>query len=78
MATQPTLRAVACTIALAVLSPAALAQANDTLAKIKSSGKAVIGVREASPPMAYALGAGTNFTGYHVELCERILRKIAP
>ena len=28
--------------------------------------------------MAYALGANTNFTGYHVELCERIIRKLAP
>ena len=59
--------------------PAAQAQApSATLDKIKASGKVVLGVRESSPPMAYALGANTNFTGYHVELCERIIRKLAP
>ena len=66
-------------IALLSISPAVLAQASGgTLDKIRSSGKAVLGVREASPPMAYALGANANYTGYHVELCERIIRKVAP
>ena len=76
------LRTVAAALALGALtalgSPAMAQAGNDTLAKIRSSGKAVIGVREASPPMAYALGANTNFTGYHVELCERIIRKLEP
>ena len=76
------LRTVAAALALGALtalgSPAMAQAGNDTLAKIRSSGKAVIGVREASPPMAYALGANTNFTGYHVELCERIIRKLGP
>lgn len=49
-----------------------------TLDKIKSSGKVVLGVREASPPMAYALGANDKFVGYHVELCERVLQEIVP
>jgi glutamate/aspartate transport system substrate-binding protein len=63
----------------AAFSPASHAQsAGGTLEKIRSTGKAVIGVREASPPMAYALGAHEKFTGYHVELCERIIRKLAP
>ena len=66
-------------LSLGVIALAAQAQgAGGTLEKIRSSGKAVIGVREASPPMAYALGAHEKFTGYHVELCERILRKLAP
>ena len=66
-------------IALLSISPAVLAHASGgTLDKIRSSGKAVLGVREASPPMAYALGANANYTGYHVELCERIIRKLAP
>ncbi len=66
-------------LSLSVVALAAQAQgAGGTLEKIRSSGKAVIGVREASPPMAYALGAHEKFTGYHVELCERILRKLAP
>ena len=76
------LRTVAAALALGALtalgSPAMAQAGNDTLAKIRNSGKAVIGVREASPPMAYALGANTNFTGYHVELCERIIRKLVP
>ncbi|WP_084690520.1 amino acid ABC transporter substrate-binding protein [Comamonas granuli] len=67
--------AIACALAL----PAAHAQApSPTLDKIKSSGKVVLGVREASPPMAYALGANDKFVGYHVELCERVLKEIVP
>jgi len=59
--------------------PAALAQApSATLDKIKASGEAVLGVRESSPPMAYALGANEKYVGYHVELCERVLKEIAP
>jgi glutamate/aspartate transport system substrate-binding protein len=54
------------------------AAAQPTLEKIKTSGKAVLGVREASPPMAYALGANDKYVGYHVELCERVLKEIAP
>ncbi|MBY0408656.1 MAG: amino acid ABC transporter substrate-binding protein [Burkholderiaceae bacterium] len=49
-----------------------------TLEKIKLSGKAVLGVRETSPPMAYALGANERYVGYHVELCERVLKEIVP
>ncbi len=59
--------------------PTALAQAQSaTLDKIKASGKVVLGVREASPPMAYALGANEKYVGYHVELCERVLKEVAP
>ncbi|BEP45373.1 amino acid ABC transporter substrate-binding protein [Variovorax sp. V15] len=54
------------------------AAAGGTLDKIRSSGKVVLGVREASPPMAYMLGAGEKYVGYHVELCERVLKDIAP
>jgi glutamate/aspartate transport system substrate-binding protein len=55
----------------------AWAQAGDTLAKIKSSGKVVLGTRDSSAPLAYTLGDG-KYVGYHVELCERILKAIAP
>jgi glutamate/aspartate transport system substrate-binding protein len=61
----------------AVAAGGAWAQANDTLAKIKASGKVVMGVRESSAPLSYTLGGG-KFTGYHVELCQRILKAIAP
>jgi glutamate/aspartate transport system substrate-binding protein len=83
MTISPTSRwapiAAALALCAAAFSPASHAQsAGGTLEKIRSTGKAVIGVREASPPMAYALGAHEKFTGYHVELCERIIRKLAP
>jgi glutamate/aspartate transport system substrate-binding protein len=66
--------------ALLALSLCAQAQtgAPGTLDKIAASGKVVLGVREASPPMAYALGANEKFVGYHVELCERVLKEIVP
>ena len=60
-------------------APAVNAQAlPPTLDKIKASGKVVMGVREASPPMAYMLGAQDKYVGYHVELCERVLKEVAP
>lgn len=61
----------------AVATSGAFAQANDTLAKIKSAGKVVLGTRDSSAPLAYTLGDG-KYVGYHVELCERVLKAIAP
>ncbi len=64
-----------------VVGAAAWAQAPDgqgTLDKIKTQGKVVIGTREASVPMAYALGANEKFVGYHVELCEKIMKELVP
>jgi glutamate/aspartate transport system substrate-binding protein len=61
----------------AIACGTAFAQANDTLAKIKAQGKAVMGVRESSSPLSYTLGDG-KYAGYHVELCERILKAVAP
>src|SRR3954471_790933 len=63
-------------VALTAVALGAHAQANDTLAKIKSSGKVVMGVRESTAPLSYTLGNG-QFTGYHVELCQRILKSVA-
>jgi glutamate/aspartate transport system substrate-binding protein len=57
---------VATTVALA-----AHAQSNDSLAKIKAAGKVVIGTRDSSAPLAYTTGDG-KYTGYHVEVCNRI------
>jgi len=51
---------------------AAQAQATDTLAKIKASGKVSMGVRESSSPLSYTLGGG-KFAGFHVEICEKIV-----
>lgn len=58
-------------IVAAALLAAGLAQA-DTLAKIKSSGSATMGVRESSGALSYTLGDG-KYAGFHVELCQRVL-----
>ena len=61
----------------AAAATGAYAQANDTLAKAKAANKVVMGVRESSAPLAYTLG-NNQYTGYHVELCQRILKAILP
>jgi glutamate/aspartate transport system substrate-binding protein len=61
----------------ALAATGAMAQANDTLAKAKAAGKFVMGVRESSAPLSYTLG-NNQFTGYHVELCQRILKSVLP
>jgi glutamate/aspartate transport system substrate-binding protein len=61
----------------ALAASGAFAQLNDTLAKAKAAGKVVMGTRESSAPLAYTLG-GNQFTGYHVELCQRILKAVLP
>ncbi|WP_367066265.1 transporter substrate-binding domain-containing protein [Oryzisolibacter sp. LB2S] len=53
----------------------AMAQANDTLAKIKSSGAITLGVRESSGALAYTLGDG-KYVGFHTEMAERIAHDI--
>ncbi len=53
----------------------AQAQATDTLAKIKASGAATMGVRESSGSLSYTLGDG-KFTGYHVEICNRVMADV--
>ena len=67
----------AATVAVAMIPFGAQAQSTDTLAKVKASGKVVMGVRETSAPLSYTLGDG-KFTGYHVELCDRILKALVP
>lgn len=49
---------------------------NDTLAKIKAAGKVIIGTRESSAPLAYAGARAGTYTGYHVDICERIVEEI--
>ena len=65
-------------LALAVLALAtsgAIAQANDTFAKIKSSGSVTMGVRDSSGALAFTLGEG-KYVGFHTEMAERILADI--
>lgn len=47
----------------------------DTLAKIKSSGSVTMGVRESSGGLSFVLG-DNKFSGFHVELCERVISDI--
>src|SRR6185369_3996234 len=68
---KKTLLALAAVLAVG----AAQAQSNDTLAKIKAAGKVVIGTRDSSAPLAYTTGDG-KYTGYHVEICNRIVDAI--
>lgn len=63
-------------IAVAALAAtSAMAQANDTIAKAKSTGVVTMGVRESSGALSYTLGDG-KFAGYHVEVCQRILAEV--
>ena len=55
--------------------PVSAQQLSGTLKKIKDSGKVVMGTRDSSAPLAYTLGGG-QYTGYHVEMCDRILDAI--
>lgn len=47
----------------------------NTLDKIKSSGSVTMGVRESSGGLSFAMGDG-KYGGFHVELCERVLKDI--
>jgi glutamate/aspartate transport system substrate-binding protein len=58
----------------AALALAGLAHA-DTLAKIKESGSASMGVRESSGALSYTLGDG-KYAGFHVEVCQRVLADV--
>ena len=53
----------------------AFAQSSDTLAKVKASGIVTMGVRDSSGALSYTLGDG-KYTGYHVEICQRILASL--
>jgi glutamate/aspartate transport system substrate-binding protein len=47
----------------------------DTLGKIKDAGAVTMGVRESSGALSYTLGDG-KFVGYHVEICERVIKAV--
>ena len=59
----------------AMATGSVLAQANDTLAKVKASGAITMGVRDSSGALSYTLGDG-KYVGYHVELCQRIVGNV--
>jgi glutamate/aspartate transport system substrate-binding protein len=55
-------------------APASFAQ-QSTLDKMRSSGAATMGVRESSGALSYTLGDG-KYAGFHVEICNTVLRDI--
>ena len=59
----------------ALAAGGAMAQANDTIAKVKASGTVTMGVRDSSGGLSYTLGDG-KYAGYHVELCQRIIANL--
>jgi glutamate/aspartate transport system substrate-binding protein len=61
--------------ALAALLTLGVAQAEDTLKKVKESGAITMGVRESSGVLSYTLG-GAKYVGYHVAICERAIENI--
>jgi glutamate/aspartate transport system substrate-binding protein len=62
------------TLAAVALMASSAAHA-DTLAKIKDSSSASMGVRESSGALSYTLGDG-KYAGYHVEICQRVLADV--
>lgn len=61
--------------ALALCSSAVHAQQQDTLDKIQANHSVTVGAREASGVMSFTTGNG-QYTGFHVEICERALHLI--
>jgi glutamate/aspartate transport system substrate-binding protein len=59
--------------ALALCAGGAAAQ--DTLAKIKESKSATMGVRESSGALSFTLGDG-KYAGFHVEVCQKVLADV--
>ena len=59
----------------ALAAGGALAQASDTIAKVKASGVITMGVRDSSGALSYTLGDG-KYGGYHIEICQRIIANL--
>ena len=68
------LKLVALCVAL-LATGGVFAQGADTLGKVKASGVVTMGVRDSSGALSYTLGDG-KYTGYHVEICQRILANL--
>jgi glutamate/aspartate transport system substrate-binding protein len=59
----------------ALAAGGAIAQASDTIAKVKASGVVTMGVRDSSGALSYTMGDG-KYGGYHVEICQRIIANV--
>lgn len=59
----------------ALAAGSAFALVHDTIAKVRASGYATMGVRDSSGALSYTLGDG-KYAGYHIEICQRILANL--
>ena len=62
--------------AAALLCASAMAQSNDTLAKIKSSGVVQIGGRESQIPFSYKPNGGGDPVGFTNDICMKVVEAI--
>jgi glutamate/aspartate transport system substrate-binding protein len=58
-----------------IFAGAAQAQTSGTLDKIKRTSEVTMGVRESSGGLSYLISEG-KYGGFHIEVCERVLRDI--
>lgn len=62
-------------VAVSAFALAGVAQAEDTLKKIKDTGTITEGVRESSGALAFTLGDG-KYTGFHYDVCAKVIADI--
>ena len=67
--------AVAVALSFMASTGGALAQSNDTLAKVKASGEITMGVRDSSGALSYTLGDG-KYVGFHIDVCQKIVANV--
>ncbi len=67
--------AVAVALSFMASTVGALAQSNDTLAKVKASGEITMGVRDSSGALSYTLGDG-KYVGFHIDVCQKIVANV--
>ena len=59
----------------ALAAGGALAQATDTIAKVKAAGVITMGVRDSSGALSFTLGDG-KYTGFHYDVCQNIIANL--
>jgi len=67
--------AVAVALSFMASTGAALAQSNDTLAKVKATGEITMVVRDSSGALSYTLGDG-KYVGFHIDVCQKIVANV--
>ncbi|SDP71969.1 amino acid ABC transporter substrate-binding protein, PAAT family [Rhodoferax sp. OV413] len=59
----------------ALAAGGAMAQATDTIAKVKAAGFITMGVRDSSGALSFTLGDG-KYTGFHYDVCQNIIANL--